>query len=295
MLLECHNCGAPLDVADGASSARCNYCRQKTAVERSRTVALQTPAGWAPPAQWTPRADSALSQEPLAYRPDRAIRAVVRWIVLSGFVTTAVGGFIAWKVLSVVSDATGGTRGLLQSDQFQGAMNQALAAANAAANAAVTAAENATAGDQVPVLCKGNDNLTITGKSLILATGWPIVASGNCTLHLVGCTVSGANAISAKNNARVTVQGGTLEGTGSAVLLQDNASLDVSGGARLTGEATISATNNSTAQIRDSTVTGRHVAIQTSHNATVDAQGATVQGQVVGSPHAHHAAPHPSR
>jgi LSD1 subclass zinc finger protein len=279
MLLECQNCGAPLDVAEGASSVRCNYCRQKTAVARSRTVAMQTPEGWAPPPQWTPHAESSLAKEPLAYRPVAAVRAVVRWLAFSGVATVAIGGFIAWRVVGAVSSATGGVSGLVQSDKVQGAIQQAMAAVNAA-NAA---AQQLTAGETVPLHCAGNDDVTITGKNLVLPSGSPVVASGNCTLRLIGCTVSGATAIIARNNSKVTIQGGSVSGTGPAVALQDNAVLDVSGGARLSGEATITAANNATARVRDSSVSGQHIAIRTTHNASVDAAGATVQGQVVGA------------
>jgi hypothetical protein len=52
MLLECENCGAPLDVKERESIVRCNYCRIKNRVGHARTLAPVTPPGWTPPVAW---------------------------------------------------------------------------------------------------------------------------------------------------------------------------------------------------------------------------------------------------
>ena len=289
MLLECHNCGAPLDVPDGASSARCNYCGNSEKVARFRTVAIKTPEGFTPPPTWTPTTGSSLPVEPLPYRPMAAARMVARWLRISAIASVALGGFIAWRVLSSVQDAaTNSALSMLtQPDQVQKVVETAMSIANAvkgpAVQAAAAAARAALAGDTVPVICKGNDNVTITGKNLALPGAVPVIASNNCTIHLVACTVSGATALVAKNNATVVVEGGSLSGTGPAVLLSENATLEVSAGARLSGESTVTAANNARATVRDSSISGSHVAIHSSNNASVDATGSTVQGQVVGA------------
>ncbi len=64
MLVECKQCGAPLDVSPSASIVRCSYCGGHNRVRSMRTIAEQAPAGWVPPPQWTPRNAMA----PLPYR-----------------------------------------------------------------------------------------------------------------------------------------------------------------------------------------------------------------------------------
>ena len=148
MLIECHNCGAPLDVADGVASVRCHYCGQTSETGRFKTVALQTPQGWVPPPQWTPPVGSFIPPEPHADRPISAARRAP----CSGgsgsrpsWATLALGGFIASRVMSAVSDA--GLGALTQSGQVQNAMGQALSAMNALSNSALN-----TAGDTLPIV-----------------------------------------------------------------------------------------------------------------------------------------------
>ncbi|MBW2456391.1 MAG: hypothetical protein JRI68_17860 [Deltaproteobacteria bacterium] len=58
MLIECNNCGAPLDVVSGARQVRCGYCRMTSPVRRMRTLSVQAPADWQPPKVWTPPAQA---------------------------------------------------------------------------------------------------------------------------------------------------------------------------------------------------------------------------------------------
>jgi DNA-directed RNA polymerase subunit RPC12/RpoP len=54
MLVECSNCGAPLDVKEGQAYTTCAYCRHKSLTRHLQTVATATPAGWQPPPEWRP-------------------------------------------------------------------------------------------------------------------------------------------------------------------------------------------------------------------------------------------------
>ena len=283
MLLECHNCGAPLDVASKADVVKCNYCGASEKTERYKTVAFETPKDFTPPREWTPKAESALPQEILIFRPAvKAARAVVRALLFSGFMTVAIGGFVAWRVTSSVEQATGASLGSLGQTAVNGALAIAGKAASEATQAALQAAANGSAGSSVPLLCSGNQTLTLTQKTLALPSGVPIVASGNCTLRLMGCSVNGSTAIIVKNNAEVTVEGGSLTGTGPAVVISENGKFTATGGALLTGESTVSASGNAEATLRGSSVQGRHVAIAATGNANVNADGAAVEGLVAG-------------
>lgn len=134
----------------------------------------------------------------------------------------------------------------------------------------------------MPLLCSGNQTLTLQRKSLVLSSGVPIVATGNCTLRLVGCTVNGATALIVKNNASVTVEGGSLTGKGPAVIVSENGKFEATGGALLTGESTVSVSGNGEAVLRGASVVGRRIAISATGNATVNADGAAVEGLVTG-------------
>ncbi len=54
MLVECTNCGAPLDVKPDDRVVTCRYCDRTNRVRSMRTVAMETPKTWAPPPAWRP-------------------------------------------------------------------------------------------------------------------------------------------------------------------------------------------------------------------------------------------------
>src|SRR5260221_2256064 len=181
MLLECESCGAPLDVPPGAAPVRvqCHYCGRSADIGRFRTVAQETPQGFVPPPEWTPPPDSKMRSRALPYRPNA--RRLLSSLGLVGLAMLALGGFVVFRLVSVVQDVVQAPAG---SDQVRTAMSQAFAAVSAAVSLAQRAKQVAgqgASGDEVPVLCKGSDDMTITGKSLALAQGVPVVASGSCT------------------------------------------------------------------------------------------------------------------
>jgi hypothetical protein len=53
MIVQCQNCGAPLDVRIGAAVVECSYCGRSNQVASTRTLMAVTPPDWQPPAQWT--------------------------------------------------------------------------------------------------------------------------------------------------------------------------------------------------------------------------------------------------
>ena len=279
MLLECESCGAPLDVAEDTPVVRCHYCGRSATVERFRKVAPQTPAGFVPPAQWTPPESAEVPSRPLRYRPRRSRGGPV---FTSFFVVAGIIGFVVWRVTSAVQTVT-----VADTDQIKNMFAQALSVASAAVDVA-KAQQGIGApptGDSLPVVCKGSDDVTLRGKTLDMPSGVPVVATGNCRLRLVDCTVSGATGITANGNASVTVEGGSVSGKGPAIVLMANSTLDVSGGARLSGEMTITAAANAHARVRGASITGSHVAVQATGNATVDTEGSQVTGRVLGGRH----------
>lgn len=280
MLLECENCGAPLDVAESSAVVRCHYCGRSETVERFRKVAPETPPGFVPPAQWTPPETAAAPSKPLRYRPRRGRGGSV---FSSLFIVACLVGFAAWRATNAVQSVGVAT----DAEKLQSMFTQALTAASAAVNVAKARQSLGLSltGDTVPVVCKGTDSVTITGKRLSMPSGVPVVATGNCVLRLVDCAIDGATGITASNNANVIIQGGSVAGKGPAVVLMENATLDVENGARLSGEMTITAAANARARVRGSSVVGGRVAVQASGNASVDTSGSEVKGRVVGGRH----------
>jgi hypothetical protein len=282
MLLECHNCGAPLDVSDSAKRARCNYCGTAAPSEKFNRVAEQTPEGWVPPEKWTPPAHSQLAGQSLAYRPIRVIGRLV-WLAIS-FGTLAIVGGAVWRVLAAVNQATNAALSSgPQSAELQGAISKAIGAVTQQINAAAQtgSGEGTEVVGDGPVSCNGVDSITITGKTLQAeGSTATVTATGNCRVKIVGSRLSGGTAIVARDNARVSVQGGTLTGARAAVTLSGNAALVVSGGTMLTGGPAIAASGNSKATLGDASVNG---AVDTRENASVDAVGAKLLGPVTGT------------
>lgn len=57
MLVECNNCGAPLDVAPRDQLVTCRYCDRTNRVRSLKTTAMRTPDDWRPPPTWRPPPD----------------------------------------------------------------------------------------------------------------------------------------------------------------------------------------------------------------------------------------------
>jgi LSD1 subclass zinc finger protein len=276
MLLECSNCGAPLDVQGGARRTKCNYCGQTTQVGKLEKVADETPQGWEPPKQWSPPAHTPMAGQSLVYRPVRAIgRAIALSIRLGIF---AIVGTVVWRVITIVNQTTNHLSSGSESAELQGAVSRAIGAMTDKINAA----DKTSGSAEGSVTCSGSDTLTLSGRTLRSegAAGVPVTAIGSCRLKLVACRLSGATALIARDNARVTIEGGTMTGAGVAVALSGNAVLDISGGTLITGGPALAAAGNSKATLRDSSVNG---AVDTRENASIDATGAKLLGPITGT------------
>jgi hypothetical protein len=198
----------------------------------------------------------------------RAISMAITFGVL------AVGASVVIHVTQAVNQATNA-----KSAELQGAIDKAIGAVTNQINAASLTA--AGAGDG-PIACGGSDVVTLTGKTLRAegTSGIPVTATGNCRVTLVACRLSGSTAVVARDNARISVEGGALTGVKAAVALSGNAALDVSGGTMLTGSPAVLASGNSRVTLRDASVNG---AVDTHENASVDAVGAKLLGPVIGT------------
>lgn len=100
MLLACGNCGAPLDVNEGATIVTCGYCRVKTERARLRTLAESTPGDFKPPKVWRPPPEvPAPSDVELSYRGKS-----YAWIYPVLLVTLIVGFLVVRKANTFDAD-----------------------------------------------------------------------------------------------------------------------------------------------------------------------------------------------
>ncbi|MCZ7680789.1 MAG: hypothetical protein M5U28_19255 [Sandaracinaceae bacterium] len=100
MIVECRECGAPLDVQVGSAFAKCAYCGHTNKVKSAKTLMAESPAGWKPPSVWQPPPQARAQSAPLPYRPPPSARA-------SGCLAPALGLGLTLIVALVVAFASG--------------------------------------------------------------------------------------------------------------------------------------------------------------------------------------------
>jgi hypothetical protein len=183
--------------------------------------------------------------------------------------------------VAAVNNVTNNLSSTAQSAALQGAVTRALGEVAQKIDTA-TAAQRSGASGEGPIVCSGVEVVTVTGRTIRAegAAGVPLTASGNCRVKVVASHLTGTTAIVARDNARITVEGGSLTGVKMAVALSGNAAFDASGGALVTGAPAVAATGNARATLRDVSVNG---AVDTRENASVDAVGAKVLGVITGT------------
>lgn len=82
--------------------------------------------------------------------------------------------------------------------------------------------------------CGGNDAPILSGMTVTLAASPAFHTTGNCHLTLDNMNVTAPVVIEAQANSRVTVTGGSLNGSQNSISASANARVDV-GGATVTG------------------------------------------------------------
>jgi len=108
VLVECSQCGAPLETKESSRTAKCNYCGAQNQVRTMKTIAQVTPSGWAPPKVWTPPPGTELQGKRLEYTAQSWIAGIAGFtllvtvlpIVLMCLVFACVGGMLFWLMSS---------------------------------------------------------------------------------------------------------------------------------------------------------------------------------------------------
>lgn len=107
MLIECNNCGAPLDVKTKERIVKCAYCGVQTQLAEARTVAAATPEGWKPPQQWQAPIGSRSGQQVFTYhKPLALVRGIITSIVLMVVITSFAGYMVSRQVSQAQESAT---------------------------------------------------------------------------------------------------------------------------------------------------------------------------------------------
>jgi hypothetical protein len=85
--------------------------------------------------------------------------------------------------------------------------------------------------------CDGNENVMFDGVTAKLSSGAAISVDGNCHVTLKNCHITAPTGIEADGNGQVTVEGGDLTGTDTAIKAVGISKITVNG-AKVTGKVT---------------------------------------------------------
>jgi hypothetical protein len=207
MLLECKNCGAPLDVRPSALSARCRYCKATSQTGQLKTVNPETPPGWRAPRVWIPPAHMPAPSVPLEFRQ-----------VSPALLAPLLGSLFTLGMLVKVSVSVA---------QSLGSPPSAPPPAQGRAN---------VWDGRTTFMCSGNEQVTLSNHTVRFTDTPAIVATGNCRLTLEHCNVTGNAPLLTTGNATVRIVGGRLAGLAAgrpAAFASDNSDIVLASGAVL--------------------------------------------------------------
>lgn len=106
MLVECKNCGAPLDVNGVERFIRCSYCDKVNRVRTMRTMAFQTPPQWQPPQTWQPPPQFGPFRPYQYHRVSSPIANRIPLIILGFVVMTSLVGIVPILVSTMLGRAS---------------------------------------------------------------------------------------------------------------------------------------------------------------------------------------------
>jgi LSD1 subclass zinc finger protein len=196
MLLQCANCGAPLDGRAGAKTVKCNYCNQTNVTAELVTVAPAVPPAWRPPPTWTPPAHFPAQSVQLSYRRTSSMATGL----VTGVILVAVGGVVAAVLLT--------TSGWGRAAMWDGSKS---------------------------LVCNGNDAVVVKERTVDARANPAMIANGNCTLTLIDCNIRGETGLIANGPVHVIVDGGRITGRKVAVMATGGATVELRRGAVLEG------------------------------------------------------------
>lgn len=268
--MQCLACGGGLEFAGGGAHARCQRCCRLFSVQGGGLTPLQVQApgggdnpqfnamyaqqlGFAPRQPEMPQQQQYQPQQPQYDMPnigvkmkydgmpiefssqgglntdklekhftkkvDQKISGCIWGLVIGGIILVAFLGFGIWMWWTVKEAMPGGS----------------------ASTAPARTPSAATAWDGKSTFeCGGSEVVKLEAITASLPTGTAIKASVNCQLTLVNMNITAPVAIEAVGNAKVTVTGGSLQGSTNSIVAAANAQVTVTG-TKVTGKTKSSA------------------------------------------------------
>lgn len=251
MIIQCQNCGAPLDVRDSVPFVDCTYCGRSNKVASTRTLNAITPPNWQPPAQWT-EADR-----------ERAATVAMAGVGVAAATTGLTGCIVVGIAVAIVGTLGAAVAGFL----LWGASREAPSASSVAPVAAWNGA--------TPFRCSGGDEVVLTGVTANLPNDVAITVSGNCELTLVDSSITARVGLEGDSNGVIRLRNSVLRGSEAGARLSMNQDLELEGGEISSAGVGIEASGNSEVTLLRGRVEG-HPAVRTSLNAELANRGAEI-------------------
>jgi hypothetical protein len=252
MLVQCENCGAPLDVKDAFTThVTCAYCGASNKVRSLKTIAATTPQGWVPPQQWSPpQIGTSPAQVPTFKAARVAAVGAAGVTAATGCANAAIGIVIAVVVVvAVIGGVVASSPGLVSRIPFMG-----------------------WDGRQ-PFHCGVNDTVRIDGVTANLPGQTAIVVEQNCDVEIVNSHITALEGIRADGNRRVVVRNSTIVASGTGITAGGNKEVLLENSTIDAGGVGVAAGGNVRVTVTGGRVAGAMMATTTSANATVNVNG----------------------
>ncbi|MBI4957250.1 MAG: hypothetical protein HY908_34885 [Myxococcales bacterium] len=208
MILQCKNCGAPLDVQPKALYTKCNYCGTTSKRRELTTQFGQTPPGWTPPPVWTPPPTFHV-HTPLAYHQvSRAYRAgggAVAMVVLMPLLMAGGIAFFVWRQV-----------------------DQAMSGFGSSNRESPTAKDLAWDGKST-LSCSSLQSYDVSGVDVATSLDVAIDASGSCEVHIKNSTLRADTLATASGAAKIYITDSTLIVGTSGVVAGNSSRIELSG------------------------------------------------------------------
>lgn len=287
MLLECQNCGAPLDAKPDARIVKCRYCGSSNTVDAMRKIAHEAPEDWRPPKVWVPPQHFPAPSEPHRFRG--GVNPVGVFVAL-GVLVAAVGGGIA-VVASSGGASKHAARPAKPRTKVQSWMDHMSTALQCGSNdklvidpdttraASITWGDNMR--DKMMIDASGNCQLTIKGIKLKAEDGTIVQASGHSRIDIEDAKLQASGTVidGSMSGVQVRIDGSKLKSDETAIQLGKGSKLYIDRSSIDAHQSAIETGQGSRVEVRSSSVAGLERSIETGRASTLVLRGARLTGK----------------
>jgi len=247
MIVECGNCGAPLEAEQASRFVKCRYCKHSNKVASTRTLMAVTPADWQAPSEWE------------AAQVNAAKKVAVGAVGMAGCVPLVLGIVGVAVAGMVVAGTTLISRRVEQVSGIPG----------------LSTSQPAWDGS-APFSCGMNDSVRIDGVTANLPGQVAIRVSQNCQLEISNSQITAAVGIQAEGNREVRLRATTIVASEVGVRVSQNKSLVIAGGSVMAAGPAVEASGNASVTLRPGATLEGSPAVETSGNARFNNAGGEV-------------------